>query len=123
DYVPAPAATTPAQDALTKAQTALSQATAAVQEAQTAQRGAAAGRGGRGAGGPGGGRGAAATPPDLTTVLNVQNPVAPQITADDVFYAYLFSAAPSSFADIKAKAGRGEPLAGFTLPGVKVTFN
>ena len=125
DYVAPPAAQTPAQEALAKAQTALAEAQAAVNDAQAAQR--SGGAGGRGAaaarGGAARGRGAAAPTPDFTTVLNVETPVPPQITADDVFYEYLFSTASARFSDLKARASRGEPLAGFSIPGVKVTVN
>ena len=114
-YVAPPAAPTPADAALTRAQTALSEATAAVAEARAA--GAGRGGGGRGGGGRGG-----TTPPALITAVNVEDRVAPQITADDTFYEWLFSRASTSFADIKAAAARGDALPAVALPNVTVTF-
>jgi peptidase M28-like protein len=130
---PAPtAAPAPPNEALVKAQAALTQAGAAVSEAQTAvaqAMGGAAGRGaaggGRGGGGGGGGAGrgqTAAVVPDLTTVQNVDAKMPPVLTADAEFFEFLFSAAPAKFAELRAKAERGEALTGFTIPA-KVTLN
>jgi hypothetical protein len=125
-YAAPPAPPSPAEEALAQAQTALAQAAAAVTQAQAAVRG---GGGGFGAGGGrgGGGRGAASTgctPPacDTRTVQKIDGPVAPQFRASDAFYEFLFSGGPVKFADIKAKAAKGEPLAGMTLPA-KVTVD
>jgi len=103
-YVPTPSA---AEQALAQAQDALQKAAAAVQQAQQAVQG----RGGRG----GGGRGAGPAP-DVTTVLRVDTPMPPQLTADDTFFEALFAGAPVKFADLKAKAQRGEPLGNAQLP-------
>jgi hypothetical protein len=104
--VPPPSA---AEEALAKAQDALNQATQAVADAQAQLR--AAGRGGRGGGRAGGrgGRGAAPVAADLTTVQKVDNVVAPQITADETFYEFLFGA--ETFAKLRAAAESGAPLA------------
>jgi Peptidase family M28 len=120
-YVAPPPLPSPAEDALGQAQAALTQAIAAVTQAQQAVRGGRAGGGGAG-------RGAAAatgcTPPacDIRTVQRVDGPVPPQFTASDAFYEFLFSGGPVSFADIKAKAQRGEPLTGLVVPA-KVTIS
>jgi Zn-dependent M28 family amino/carboxypeptidase len=81
------------------------------------------GRGGGGRGGQGAGRGqTTAAPPDFTSVQNVDAKIPPVITADEGFYEFLFSAAPAKFADLRAKAARGEPLTAFTVPA-KITVN
>jgi len=113
----APASTTgPAEQALAQAQAALAQANAAVVQAQQALRGG----GGRGFGGGGRG-GAPATPPDLTTVQRVDGIVTPQFTADETFFETVFGDA-AKFADIKARAQKGDPLQAASIPA-KVTVN
>jgi hypothetical protein len=124
-YASPPAPPTAAEEALTQAQAALAQATAAVAEAQRGLRGG--GAGGRGAGGRGGaaapaGRGAQAPQtPDFTTVQRVDALIAPQIMADDTFFEALFAGSGTSFADVKARAQKGEPLTAATLKA-KVTI-
>ena len=116
------------QEALAKAQAALAQAAAAVSDAQaavnqalTGGRGAGAG-GGRGAG-QGAGRGQAPAPaPDFTTAQSVDAKTTPVISADAEFLEFLFSGAPAKFAELRAKADRGEPLTSFTVPA-KITVN
>jgi hypothetical protein len=129
NFAPVPtAAAAPAagasQEALVKAQAALTQAASALSEAQTAVNQAlGGGRGGGGRGGQGAGRGqTTAAPPDFTSVQNVDAKIPPVITADEGFYEFLFSAAPAKFADLRAKAARGEPLTAFTVPA-KITVN
>jgi peptidase M28-like protein len=113
----APASTQgPAEQALAQAQAALAQANAAVVQAQQALRGG----GGRGFGGGGRG-GAPATPPDLTTVQRVDGIVTPQFTADETFFETVFGDA-AKFADIKAKAQKGDPLQATSI-AAKVTVN
>ena len=110
---------TAAEQALTQAQEALQKATEAVQQAQLQLPGrgaAAAGRGGFG------GRGRAALPPaDLTSVQRPDAPVPPQFTADETFFEALFAGSNAKFADITAKAAKGQPLAPLTL-ATKVTI-
>ncbi len=119
-FVPAPAPPTPADLALTRAQEALAAANVALAEAQVLARGGRAG--GRGA--IGGGRGAAApTTADITTVQRVDGLVAPQFSANEEFFTFLFNAAPTKFADLRARADKGEALAPFTLSNVKVTVH
>ena len=116
-FAPAPAPTA-ADQALTQAQEALQKATEAVQQAQTlmGSRGAATGRGG------GFGRGRAVLPPaDLTSVQRPDGIVPPQFTGDETFFEALFAAAGVKFADISAKAAKGEPLTAMSLPA-KVTI-
>jgi hypothetical protein len=109
-FVPTPAPPSPAEQALAQALTALTQANAAVTQAQQALRG----RGGRGAP-TAGGRGAAA-PPDLTTVLKVDNLITPSFTADETFFEALFDGSSLRFADVRAKAEKGEALDPLSLP-------
>ena len=112
-FAPSPAPPSPAETALAKAQDALAQATQAVADAQAQMRG---GRGGRG-----GGRGAApATPADLTTVQKVDNPMPPQIAADETFYEFLLGAEP--FAKMRAAAEKGDALPPARI-NAKVTIN
>src|SRR6185436_4946625 len=120
-YAPAPAPPSPTDQALVQAQQALTQAQEAVAAAQAAARGGAGRGGGRGAA-PGGGRaGQAPVAPDITTVLKVDGVVPPTISGDDEFYNFVFGAA--KFAELKAKAEKGETLAPVTIPGVKITVN
>src|SRR5262249_10185973 len=117
-FIPPPPAPTAAEQALAQAQKALADATAAVNQAQQGLRG---GRGGAG-GGQRGGRGAAAAPPDFTTVQRVDSAVPPQFTGDETLFEALFADSSTTFADIKAKAQKGEPLSPMSLPA-KVTVN
>jgi hypothetical protein len=105
-FAPAPAPPTDSERSLAQAQEALQKATEAVQQAQAQVQGR--GRGGA-FGGAARGRGAAPTP-DFTTVQRVDAPRAPQITGDDTFFEALFAGSPGAFADLKAKAQKGEPL-------------
>lgn len=122
----APAPPPPGADVVA-AQADLERANQAVVDAEArlaAARGAAAGRGGRGAGaGRGGGRGQAGATADLTTVFDVNAARPPSITADEIFYDFLFSAEPTKFAELRAKSTTGEPLPQVTLAGAVVTVN
>ena len=122
-FVAAPTAPTPAEEAVTRAQDAVTQATAALTAAQQQLQ---AERGGGRVGGGGGARARAAQaaqadiPP---TTQRVDGLVAPQVTADETFFGALFASAPTTFAELQAKADRGEPLAPFSVPGVRVTID
>jgi hypothetical protein len=105
---PAPAAPSAAEQALAQAQKALAEATAAVAQAQQSIRG---GRGRQGAAGRG-----AAAPPDFTSVQRLDAPVAPQFTADDTFFEALFRDAPVRFAEIRARAEKGEAVEPLSFP-------
>lgn len=121
-FVAAPPPPTAADEALVKAQEALTAAQAAVTAAQAAARGGAGGfAGGRGAGGGGRG-GATPIPADITTVQNVQLVVTPNFTGDEAFYEFLLSGSATKFADLKAKAAKGDPMTPFTI-AAKVTVN
>ena len=52
----------------------------------------------------------------------MDNPIPPQVSADDTFYEFLFSGAPEKFADLKAKAEKGDPLTPMTLSNVTVSI-
>ncbi len=121
-FAAAPPPPTAAEEALMKAQDALAQATAAVNQAEAATRGGARGFGGGFAGGRGGRGGAPTVPADVTTVQNVNLPVTPNFTADEAFYEFLLSASPTRFADLKAKADKGEATAPFAI-NAKITVN
>ena len=109
-----PAAPSAAEQALAQALTALNQANAAVTQAQQALRG----RGGNAQFTAGRG----AQPADLTTVENMAKNVTPNFTGDETFFDTLFQAAPIRFADLRAMAAKGEPIAPMSVP-VKVTIN
>jgi peptidase M28-like protein len=90
------------------------------------------GRGGRGAAGsggagapsaPGGGGRGALPAPDFTTVQRLDALEAPNVTADDAFFTFLFSHAPMTYDALKQKAAAQEPLPSFRLDGVRLTFN
>jgi hypothetical protein len=122
-YVPPPAPPTPAEQALARTQDALNQAAADVATAQQ-QVQAQGGRIGRGgAGGRGRGRGAAPVADIGPTPARVDGPVAPQITADDAFFEFLFSATTEKFADLKAAADRGDALTPLSIANVRVTID
>ena len=111
---PPAAPQTPADQALAQAQAALAQATAAVTQAQQAARGGRAGGRGQGA------RGGQATP-DVTSAQRIDAPVTPQFTGDDTLFNALFAGSGVSFADIRSKAEKGEPIAPIPLRA-KVTI-
>jgi hypothetical protein len=121
-FQPAPAAASAAEDALAKALEALAQANTAVTQAQQAVQQARGGARGGGAGGgrAGGGRGQQPPQYDVRTVQRVDGQVAPQFTADEAFFDALFTGAAVTFAELRAKAGRGEALLSVPLPA-KVT--
>lgn len=82
------------------------------------------GFGGRqgGGGAAAGGRGGIAQP-DFTTVQRLDNPIPPNVAAQDELFEFLFSNAEIKYAELKDKAARQEPLPIFSLKGVKLTFN
>ncbi len=82
------------------------------------------GFGGRqgGGGAAAGGRGGIAQP-DFATVQRLDNPIPPNVAAQDELFEFLFSNAEIKYAELKDKAARQEPLPIFSLKGVKLTFN
>jgi len=111
-FAPTPAAPSTEEQALGQALIALNQATTAVVQAQQALRG----RGGRGApanAAPGGARGP--QNPDITSVQRVDAIVPPTFTGDETFFEALFAGSTVSFADIRARAERGEAISPMTL--------
>ncbi len=64
-----------------------------------------------------------ATTPDFTTAARLDLPVPPAVTATDAFFEFLFSRAPTPYAELKAKAAAQESLPRFTLEGVSITFD
>ena len=75
------------------------------------------------AAGSGRGRGGAVDDGDFTTVERFDGKVPPAVTAEDVFFEFLFSGSPVKYAELKEKAAKQEPLTPFLLSGVKITFN
>ncbi|HEU4387279.1 MAG TPA: M28 family peptidase, partial [Blastocatellia bacterium] len=76
-------------------------------------------RGGQGGfGGP-----AVPTRSDFTTVQRLDSQIPPSVTAQDEFFEFLFSGQEVKFAELKEKTAKREPLPGFTLKNVKVSFN
>ncbi|HWF85867.1 MAG TPA: M28 family peptidase [Vicinamibacterales bacterium] len=72
----------------------------------------------------GGGRGEAALPAaDFTTVQRLDAALPPSVVASDAFFEFLFSRAPTPYAELKRKAAAREPLPAFRLDGVTITFN
>ena len=112
-FVPT-ATPTDAERALTQAREALQKATEAVQQAQAQLQGRGAGARGRGAG--------AFSPPDFTTAQRVDAPAIPQIAGDETFFEALFAGTPGGFAELKAKAAKGEALSALSLP-VTITID
>src|SRR6185295_11153071 len=60
---------------------------------------------------------------DFTTVQRLDSATPPAVTGQDDFFEFLFSAADVKYAELKDKASKGEPLPGFTLKNVRITFN
>jgi len=122
-FQPAPPPPTAADQALVQAEAELVRATEAVTAARAQASARGGGRRGGGGGGGGGGRGGQTAPvADLTTVQKVDNRVPPTITGDETFYEFLFSGSSEKFADLRAKALAGEPLAPFTI-NARVSVN
>lgn len=78
------------------------------------------GRGGAGGGRPGGPAGTGT--PDFTTAQRLDTHVAPAVTGKDEFFEFLFSGAAVTYAELKEKATRQEPLPPLSLRGVTLTF-
>ena len=78
---------------------------------------AAAPAGGRG------GRGGQVENPDFTTVQRYEDPVPPQLSADEAFFEFLFSGSDVKYAELKEIAAKRDPLPRFTLKGAKMTVN
>jgi hypothetical protein len=77
-----------------------------------------------GDGGDTGGRGGrGGPPPDFTAVERLDSIVKPSVTASDELLEFLFSAADVKYAELRARSSEQEVLPGFTLKGVKLTFN
>jgi hypothetical protein len=73
---------------------------------------------------PGRGRGAAQPDNgDFTTVQRYEDIISPQLTAHDEFFEFLFSGFDVTYAELKDKAAKREPLPRFPLKGAKVTIN
>src|SRR5688572_30764366 len=72
---------------------------------------------------PATGRGAQPDNGDFTTVQKYDAIVTPQLTADDAFFDFLFSASDVKYAALKDKAAKREPLPRFALKGVSITVN
>jgi hypothetical protein len=72
---------------------------------------------------PASGRGAQPDNGDFTTVQKYDAIITPQLTADDAFFDFLFSASDVKYAELKDKATKREPLPRFALKGVSLTVN
>ncbi|HLF83482.1 MAG TPA: M28 family peptidase [Blastocatellia bacterium] len=95
-------------------------------QGQGGQGPGAQGPGGQGQGGPpGGGQfgGGQADGTDFTTVQRLDATIPPAATGQDAFFEFLFSGSDVKYAELKDKASKGEPLPGFTLKNVRITFN
>src|SRR6185312_15410547 len=62
------------------------------------------------------GRGNALPAADLRTVKKVDDIVPPVFTGDEAFFDALFAGGPVKFADVLAKAQKGEPIQPMALP-------
>lgn len=61
--------------------------------------------------------------PDFTSAWRLDREVAPAVTGSDALLQFLFSRAPVRYDELKRKAEAREPLAGFRLDNVRITFN
>jgi hypothetical protein len=86
----------------------------------------APGRGAPPAAQPPAGRGRGGAQPDngdFTTVQRYDSIITPQLTAQDEFLEFLFSGSDVTYAELKDKADKREPLPRFPLKGARVTIN
>jgi len=60
---------------------------------------------------------------DFQTAQRLDARIAPQITAGDEFFTFVFSAAGTDYATLRAAAEKQEPLPTVALPGVSITIN
>jgi hypothetical protein len=65
---------------------------------------------------------AAAPSPDFVSAQRLDAPIPPAITAGEDFFTFLFSQAPTQYAELKRKANAREALPAFRLNGVSLTF-
>ena len=79
----------------------------------------------RGAQSPPAGRGGFGQPDngDFTTVQRYDQPITPAVAAQEEFLEFLFSGSEMTWPQIKDLIGKQEPIPGFALKGVKLTFN
>jgi hypothetical protein len=61
--------------------------------------------------------------PDFTTVQRLDAELPPVVSASEDLLEFLFSAAPTGYADLKRDADAKDPLPSFRLEGVSITFN
>jgi hypothetical protein len=61
--------------------------------------------------------------PDFVTTQRLDQTLSPSTTANDAFLEFLFSRSPVKYDELKKKADAREPLAGFRLDGVTITWN
>jgi Peptidase family M28 len=80
------------------------------------------GRGGRGRGADAAATANSETAPHFSTAQRYEAPVAPVATAQDAFFEFLFSGSGVSYAELKEKAARREPLPAFALENTRITF-
>ncbi len=78
---------------------------------------------GRAGGTGGGGRGGQIPAADFTTSQRLDLPAAPNMTASDTFFDFLFSRAPTRYDELKRRADAQESLPSFRLNDVRLTFN
>ena len=76
-----------------------------------------------GAGRAGAAAGASATAPDFTTTERLDHLLPPSASANDAFFEFLFSRAPTKYADLKRLVDAKQPLPSFALDGVRLTFD
>lgn len=74
-------------------------------------------------GGPQPANGGRGPRPDFQTVQRLDAPRAPALVADDEFWTFVFSGSKMSYADVKARAERREPLPRVDLDGVRISID
>ncbi|HYK89356.1 MAG TPA: M28 family peptidase [Acidobacteriota bacterium] len=60
---------------------------------------------------------------DFTTVQRLDNPISPNISAQDDFFEFLFSGQEMPYSELKSRGAEKKPLPRFTLKDVKITIN
>jgi hypothetical protein len=69
------------------------------------------------------GRGAPAAAPDFTTTERLDHLLPPSASANDAFFEFLFSHAPTKYSELKRLADAKQPLPTFRLDDVTLTFD
>jgi hypothetical protein len=60
---------------------------------------------------------------DFTTVQRLDSPLPPAVTAQDIFFEFLFAGQEVPYSELKARSAERKPLPLFSLKNVRITFD